>query len=390
MKFVMYGAGSIGRGFIGPLFNQAGYEVVYIDVDENIILALNQYGKYTVHIAMEQLTQFVVDGVRGVSGKDELAVIQEIVSCDLMATALGAAVLPVVAPLISQGIRERNAKSGKPLDLILCENLKDAAARMREWLSENFGPDNQELLKQIGLVEAAIGKMVPLAEKEQKNPLDILVEEYNYLPVDRAAFLGLIPDIPQLVPYTPFAYYEERKLYLHNMGHAMCAFLGIFRGHVYINQAINDPLIRLVVQNGMTEAAIMLSRKYDTSFPELYRHMQNLIYRFGNKELKDTCVRVARDPMRKLAADDRMAGAYRECVKAGIMPVFIGLGIAVILMQQSRQPDQCRDVLRNVCRLPEEHMQQIEAMMNQLDKSGLQGALEMAEHLGNTLAGSVV
>ena len=37
MKAVMYGAGSIGRGFIGALFSEIGYEVVFIDVNDDVI-----------------------------------------------------------------------------------------------------------------------------------------------------------------------------------------------------------------------------------------------------------------------------------------------------------------------------------------------------------------
>jgi mannitol-1-phosphate 5-dehydrogenase len=36
-KFIMYGAGNIGRGFIGPTFSQSGYSVGFIDINMQVI-----------------------------------------------------------------------------------------------------------------------------------------------------------------------------------------------------------------------------------------------------------------------------------------------------------------------------------------------------------------
>ena len=47
---VIFGAGSIGRGFIGQLFSQAGLEVVFVEVDPNLVRELNARGSYPVRI----------------------------------------------------------------------------------------------------------------------------------------------------------------------------------------------------------------------------------------------------------------------------------------------------------------------------------------------------
>lgn len=44
MKAIMYGAGSIGRGFIGALFSDLGYEVVFIDVNDWLVDTMNTEG----------------------------------------------------------------------------------------------------------------------------------------------------------------------------------------------------------------------------------------------------------------------------------------------------------------------------------------------------------
>lgn len=48
MKAVMYGGGNIGRGFIGALLSQSGYEVTFIDVAEPMVKALQEKHTYPV------------------------------------------------------------------------------------------------------------------------------------------------------------------------------------------------------------------------------------------------------------------------------------------------------------------------------------------------------
>jgi mannitol-1-phosphate 5-dehydrogenase len=47
-KAVMYGAGNIGRGFIGQLFSESGYHVVFIDIADSVVDRLNKDGCYPV------------------------------------------------------------------------------------------------------------------------------------------------------------------------------------------------------------------------------------------------------------------------------------------------------------------------------------------------------
>ena len=243
---IMYGGGNIGRGFIGKVFADSGYEVCFLDIMQDIIDEMNARGQYTVRIVSNQDEQdTIVKPVRAVNSLTDQA-IEEIVNCEIMATAVGVNVLPRIAPVIAKGIAARMKRTGRPLDIILCENQLGADELMRGWINEYLSDEQCAWADDnLGLVEASVGRMVPplTPEMRAKDKLLICVEPYSDLPVDRDAFKGPIPYLKGLIPYSPFEFYIKRKLFLHNGGHALCAYLGYEKGCEYIWQAIADPEI---------------------------------------------------------------------------------------------------------------------------------------------------
>ena len=365
MKAVMYGAGNIGRGFIGMLFSASGYEVTFIDVAEKLIDALNREKTYPVRIVSnEGFEDIDVERICAVNGNNTEAAAQAIAEADIMATAVGVNILKYIVPNLAAGIRRRIQAGGSPLNIIICENLIDAdkllAKLIRAELSE---PEQDWFDKNIGLVEASIGRMVPVQTEEMKagNPLRICVEQYDFLPVDKAAFKGEMPDIKNMVPFEPFDFYIKRKLYVHNMGHAICAYLGLYTHKDYIYEAIDDINIQSIVQNAMLESAMALTHKYRMPTEDLVKHFQNLLYRFTNKALKDTCKRVGADPKRKLSPTDRLIGASQLCLEGNISPVFISIGTAAAIYEYiwennlPQSTEQAEKVLESISALKKDH-----------------------------------
>lgn len=354
-KAVMYGAGSIGRGFIGALFSEIGYEVVFIDVNDDVVHLINSQKTYPQIIMNEKQPVHWIKNIRAVDGKDPEAVSDEIATADIMATALGAAVLEKVAPVIAKGLLKRWEKdSTSTLDILICENLMDADVLLRKYLKQAIPEDKYSLFEQnTGIVETSIGRMVPPADPdlipEDEHPLAVRVEPYDFLPVDKAAFKGSIPEYSKIVPYEPFHYYLERKLYVHNMAHVTTAFLGQFLKKTYIHEAADDIYIQHIVRGCMTESSIMLSEKYHVPFSELNAHMNDLLHRFRNTYLRDTVTRVARDPMRKLKPSDRLVGAARSCEEMNITPVYLSFAIALALSFMENEDSM--ELMENVCKI---------------------------------------
>ena len=330
-KAIMYGGGNIGRGFIGKVFADSGYEVVFLDIMQSLIDEMNRRGEYNVRIVSNAETvDTTVKPVRAVNSSTEQA-IDEIVTCDIMATAVGVNILPKIAPVIAKGVVARMEKSGKPLDIILCENQLEADVLMRGWIYACLTDEQKAWAdKNLGLIEASIGRMVPplTPEMRAQDPLLICVEPYCELPVDRDAFKGEIPDLVGLIPYSPFEFYIKRKLFLHNGGHAVCAYLGNLKGYDYIWEAIGDPEIYEAAKAAMNVSAQALIRKFGEGIREnVENNVVDLLFRFQNRALKDTVSRVGADPVRKLRRNDRIVGAALFAMEQGIDPAPVIKGI---------------------------------------------------------------
>jgi len=365
-KAIMYGGGNIGRGFIGALLSQSGYEVTFIDVAEPVVKALQENHTYPVrYVSSAGHHDVWIQNVTAVNGNDTEAATDAIANCDIMATAVGARILKFIVPNIIAGLRKRWAMNKGPLNIIICENLMDANKVLEGMLKEQLTEEEcAKFDETVGLVEASIGRMVPVQTEEMKDgePLRVCVEAYGFLPVDKAAFKGEVPEITNMVPYDPFDFYIKRKLYVHNMGHATCAYLGDLLGLEYIYQAIDVPQVRILVQNAMQESALALAKKYGASLHDLQLHITDLLYRFTNAALKDTCQRVGGDPARKLSPADRLIGSSLTALDMGITPAYISLGAAAGLKRyisetegMEQNVDSGVKVLADVAKLPADH-----------------------------------
>lgn len=337
---VMYGGGNIGRGFIGALFSQSGYEVTFIDVAEPVVRALQEQKKYPIRIVDSHGHEDIwVEHVTAVNGNDAEA-IEKIAGCDIMATAVGARILKFIVPNIVAGLRGRWEMGKGPLNIIICENLNNANRVLEAMLKAELTQEEQEKFDEtVGLVEASIGRMVPIQTEEMKagEPMRVCVERYGFLPVDQAAFRGEIPQIRNMVPYAPFDFYIKRKLYVHNMGHAVCAYMGDLLGLEYIYEAIAVPEVRILVQNAMQESEMALSKRYGVPMMDLQEHITDLLYRFTNRALQDTCRRVGGDPARKLGPDDRLIGSSLLAMEEGVTPAYIAVGAAAGLRRYLKE-----------------------------------------------------
>ncbi len=343
-KAIMFGAGNVGRGFLGQLFRESGYEVIFIDIDEKLIAALNERRSYVIRLVTNEFSQeLIIDNVRAVHGDNRSAVAAEVVDAEIMATAVGVSALPHIAPTVALGIARR-AEAGvtDPFNIIVCENLKDASQIFRGMVREHLAEEYHEyLMTKVGFVEAVIARMVPLMTPEMRaqDPSLIIVEPYKVLPVSQDGFVGPIPTIVGMEPRDNFVAYVDRKLYIHNAGHAMLAYLGYRKGLEYGYEAMDDPEIYPLFAKALDESIRALVSRYDLDPVALREHREYIEHRLRNRALGDTIFRLGRDPIRKLGRKDRLVGAASLALEEGIEPDGLAWGIAAgLTFDDARDP----------------------------------------------------
>lgn len=317
-NIVLFGAGKIGRSFIGQLFSRAGYEVIFIDLDRELVRELNSRKSYPVIIkGPEGDKKIVVEKVSAIHSENKDEVMKAISRADIMAISVGKAALPLLAPGLAKGLLLREEESpGRTLDMILAENMRSAGSFFRKELRKHL-PSAYPLDQRAGLVETSIGKMVPIMTEEdlKEDPLQVFAEAYNTLILDKGGFVGEIPEIQGFDLKDNMDAWVDRKAFIHNLGHATLAYAGHLKmpRARYLREVMEDQEVVGFTRTVMLEAAGILLKKYPDAYsmPDLENHIEDLLQRFGNRNLGDTIFRVGADLPRKLGKDDRFMGIFR-------------------------------------------------------------------------------
>lgn len=346
MNAVMYGAGNIGRGFIGQRLYLSGYHTTFIDVNRAVVDEINKEKKYPIYVTRG--TEYVpewVENIDAVDGKDNDAVVSTIAGTDLLCTALGVNILPFVAPLIARAILARKKDSGRPLNILICENMIGSNKYLHGLVDEHIPAEDKAWFEEnIGFVCVSVGRTVPPtpAQFKEKYMLAACAEPYSELPVDAAGFRPVgceYPPIKELVPFSPFEFFIERKLLIHNMGHALQAYYAYQKGLNYIFEAATDGEIKYVLTRALIESARALAKKHGASLDDTMQFVEDLMVRFENKLLIDDLLRVGKDTKRKLSSGDRLVGAFKMVREQGGVPAHIAVGIAAgYLFDDARDP----------------------------------------------------
>lgn len=105
-KAIQFGAGNIGRGFIGALLSKAGYHVVFADVNREIINKINEDKSYTIHVMDVECGEERIENISGVLSIED-SIFNEIKTAEIITTAVGPVVLPKIAETLAKGIRLR-------------------------------------------------------------------------------------------------------------------------------------------------------------------------------------------------------------------------------------------------------------------------------------------
>jgi mannitol-1-phosphate 5-dehydrogenase len=316
---VHFGAGNIGRGFVGLILHRAGYQVVFADVVDELIDALNATPSYRVKEVGLSSGEEVVDGYRAINSRaDEPAVVAEIAAADIVTTAVGPTVLRFVAPVIAAGLRQRAGRAA-PLAVMACENAINAtdvlAGHIRAAVPEAEWP---AVAERAVFANTAVDRIVPAQAPDAG--LDVTVETYFEWAIERPPFGGDEPSIPDATWVDDLAPYIERKLFTVNTGHATTAYHGFARGIRKLSDALADDAVRTAVEGVLGETKRLLVAKHDFTDEAQQAYVDKILQRFANPFLPDTVDRVGRQPLRKLSRNERLIGPAAELAERGVRP----------------------------------------------------------------------
>ena len=306
MKALHFGGGNIGRGFIGKILAEAGYEVVFADINMTVIDRLNQDHGYTVHVVGEGVDQHeTVKNVRGINSGDEAAVTAEISDATLVTTAVGPPVLEILAPLLARSLAARYRAGGAPLNIIACENMVRGSSFLKEKVLAAAGDDAALIDANTGFVDCAVDRIVPPVRGGDADPLAVTVEVFSEWIVDSTQFKGAVPAIAGMIATDKLMAFIERKLFTLNTGHTALAYFGQLAGKKTVGEAMQDDAVRQAAEAVMKESGAVLIRRYAFD-PAAHRaYIDKILKRFANPYLHDDIDRVARQPLRKLGAQER-------------------------------------------------------------------------------------
>lgn len=315
MKAVHFGAGNIGRGFIGLLLHDAGYDVVFSDVNPELIDALQRADSYTVHEVGDGGKDLVVTGFSAVnSAEDEERLVAELATADVITTAVGPNVLRFIAPAIVKGLAARSDDRA-PAAVMACENAIGATDTLRAHMHENAGADWEAIAQRAVFANTAVDRIVPTQSADAG--IDVTVETFHEWVVERTPFDDAEPTLPGAHFVDDLTPYIERKLFTVNTGHATTAYFGFLAGHEKIADAAADPLVHDKVRRVLEETSSYLVAVHGLNTDEQTAYREKILSRFTNEYLPDTVQRVGREPLRKLSRNERFIGPAAAIAERG-------------------------------------------------------------------------
>lgn len=332
MNAVHFGAGNIGRGFIGQLLYQSGFNTCFIDVNSRLVDLLNEKKQYLVELADVTHEELLVQNVHAInSATNPDLVIDAIVKADIVTASVGPNVLQHIAGILAKGLKKRLEQSGELLTIIACENMIGGSAFLKGKVYEQLMEEEKpQFDAYFSFPNAAVDRIVPNQITEDK--LAVTVEAYYEWIVDESEIKGDNPPVKGITFVQNLQPYIERKLFTVNTGHAVISYSGYLEGILPMHEALSNNKIRERLINVLEETSRYLVERYSFDKEAHSDYVEEIINRFANPFILDDTTRVGRSPVRKLMSNDRLVSPASKYVEMfGEVPVNLAMAIASAL-----------------------------------------------------------
>lgn len=345
MKAIQFGAGNIGRGFIGDLLYDSGYHTTFVEVNEELVDYLNRNNSYNLYLLERQYEKKVIENIKALSPiTQENKIIKEIIDCDLITTSVWANNLDKIAPVIAKGLRKRLEHNKDKINIIACENAMHGSEKLKKLIINNDPELEVHIDSLASFPNTAVDRIVLDAENDK---FGINVAEFHELAIERNK-LANENNLPiKGAKYTDnLTKFLERKLYVVNAGHAWAGFIGYIYGFTNVKDVfLNEELVK-DVRKAMMESSELIYKKYDFSKDEMAEYVDFGIKRYQQEGVDYEVNMVTRSPIRKLGYNDRLVGPAVQLEARGLDNEFLLRGIALVLLLD-RSDDEEAVVLQN-------------------------------------------
>ncbi len=346
MRAVHFGAGNIGRGFIGELLQDAGYHVTFADVNAAVVdqlAAKKSYRVIELGEGRQTKTYSNFDALNSATQVD--ALVSAIANAEIVTTSVGPNILMHLAPVIAAGLASRKAIA--PAVVMACENALNATDLLHGHITNAAEKSGLNLAGKVDYANTAVDRIVPI--QREGLGLDVEVETFSEWVIDTsklsAAALAANGDfgalanagadlVPNLEPFI------ERKLFTVNAGHATAAYLGQQVGAKTIFEALENASVLSGLRGVLGETAEVLIRKHRFDVHAQAKYVEKTITRFRNIAINDDVIRVGRAPLRKISRNERLIAPAASLAEIGGNPVHLLAAVgAALVFKSPEDPD---------------------------------------------------
>ncbi|WP_234407831.1 mannitol dehydrogenase family protein [Anaerosinus massiliensis] len=297
-KAVVIGAGQAGRGYIGRLLAEIGYEIIFIEKKQALVDLLCTDGHFSVHFYDKDRTPVIVEDYKALQLEDA-EVDRVIKEADFIFTATGEQNLPEVAKRIQKSLAERLS----PVVMITCENGINPGKRLAEALEAAGGFDKSKIFISQTAEFCSTVNLV-------RTRLDILSQNENFFPYDADGYAGQL-EIRGAEPVHEFEKFLKRKIYTYNCLAGLISYCGYVKGYQVYGEAANDEEISWLMDVLLQELNPALAKYFDISEQEQVEFSQKALDKFKNKNILDYILKNGRAPRRKLGPTERIFAPLR-------------------------------------------------------------------------------
>lgn len=342
-RAVMIGAGATGRGHIGLMLYQHGWHVSFVDKRHDLVELLRSSGGYNVELLGKKKQVVRVENCDffHISEIDKIS--KAVGRADLVCTSVFDQNLSDVASFLLPALKTRRAGGNhEPLHVICCENMMESSETLKKHVyalaDENM---HSWLDAYVAFPNSMISRIVPQPEKGK---IDLIAEDYNEWTVDAGAMRSDL-ELKVLQPVNNQTAYLERKLFIHNGGHAVCGYMGFHFGHRYIHEAVADKRVASTVVHALDELGAVVLHKYPFfGKAVIEKYKADLAVRGAVVEIRDEILRVVRDPVRKLSPRERLVAPALYAQSQNLSFKWLALGIAAILRYSHPSDTQSQEL----------------------------------------------